>query len=81
MFAIDNALSLFDFMVNLNHDLNLLIVEKLCLLYAEVTGKVQPILIKVKTLGNFNLSQSLIAFARLFAMFFAHVQPVSFSKL
>ena len=32
---------------------------------AEVTGKVEPIFIKVKTFGNFNLSQCLVAFARL----------------
>ena len=39
--------------------------EKLRSHSAEVTGKVQPIFIKVKTFGNFNLSQCLIAFARL----------------
>ena len=39
--------------------------EKLRSHSAEVTGKVQPIFIKVKTFGNFNLSQCLIVFARL----------------
>ena len=39
--------------------------EKLCSHSTEVTGKVQPIFIKVKTFGNFDLSQFLIAFARL----------------
>ena len=39
--------------------------EKLRLHSAEVTGKVQPIFIKVKIFGNFNLSQCLISFARL----------------
>ena len=39
--------------------------EKLRSHSAEVTGKVQPIFIKVKTFGNSNLSHCLIAFARL----------------
>ena len=40
-------------------------VEKLLSHSAEVTGNMQPIFIKVKIFGNFNLSQHLIAFARL----------------
>ena len=38
--------------------------EKLRSHSTEVTGKVQPIFIKVKTFGNFSLSQCLIVFAR-----------------
>ena len=59
---IANDLKQSDFIVDLNHVLNLLMVEKLRSHPAEVTGKVQPIFIKEKTFGNFNLSQCLISF-------------------
>ena len=65
MFIIANELRRSDFIVDLNHVLNLLMAEKLLSHSAEVTGNVQPIFIKVKIFGNFNLSQHLIAFGRL----------------
>ena len=65
MFIIANELRQSDFIVDLNHVLNLLMAEKLLSDSAEVTGNVQLIFIKVKIFGNFNLSQHLVAFARL----------------
>lgn len=69
MFIIANDLRRSNFIIDLNHGLNLLMAEKLHSRSAKLTGTVKPIFIKVKTFGNFNLSQCLIAFARLAGQF------------
>ena len=66
MFIITNALRRSDFMLHLNQVLNLLIAKKLCSHTAYVKGNAQNRnLIKTNTFGNFCLSQTLMAFARL----------------
>ena len=65
MCIIAKALSRSEFMLDLNHVLNLLIAEKLRSHSADVTGNVQPILIKMKMLGNLSLSQPLMNLGRL----------------
>ena len=69
IFTVATELRQSDFIVDLNHVLNLLMAEKLRTHSAEVTAKVQPIFIKVKTIWNFNLSQCLIASVRLAGRF------------